>query len=196
MLGTPAEESGGGKIRMINNGCFDDLDFCLLVHPKPLSCIYVNTLASEHVHVTYTGCAAHAAAFPWEGINALDAAVCAYSNVSALRQQMKPTWRVHGVFTEAGVKPNIIPERASLQFQVRASNAVELKVLHNKMQACFDAAAVATGEHFALNSAIEKYRGIFIRIHKFIKMLILTFTDKIIILKYKLSAMKTATFVR
>ena len=145
VLGTPAEEGGGGKIRMIKNGCFDDLDFCLMVHPKPLSVIYCHCLASEHVHITYTGHAAHAAAFPWEGINALDAAVAAYNSISALRQQMKPTWRVHGVFTEAGVKPNIIPERASLHYQVRAPNVQELEVLHGKMQACFEAAALATG---------------------------------------------------
>ena len=95
--------------------------------------------------ITYKGKASHAAAFPWEGVNALDAAVMAYQSVSVLRQQMKPSWRVHGVITNGGAKPNIIPEEASMSYYVRAPNKLELKVLQKKMHACFESAGSATG---------------------------------------------------
>ena len=91
LLGTPAEEGGGGKILMINNGCFKDLDMCMIVHPATEDGLKRVCLAIERFKVTYNGHSAHAAAYPWEGINALDAAVMAYTNISLLRQQMKPT---------------------------------------------------------------------------------------------------------
>ncbi|XP_031566899.1 peptidase M20 domain-containing protein 2-like [Actinia tenebrosa] len=143
--GTPAEEGGGGKIIMINNGCFDDLDICMMVHPKPFNCIYPTCLARREVTVTYNGYAAHAAAFPWEGINALDAAIMAYNSVSVMRQQMKPTWRVHGILTNGGVKPNIIPDKTSLLYYIRTPTESEMDILRDKVQLCFEAAAKATG---------------------------------------------------
>ena len=129
VLGTPAEEGGGGKVLMIKNGCFKGLDFCLMVHPTTEDVLKPIHLAFEGVTVTYKGHAAHAAAFPWEGINALDAAVMAYNSISVLRQQMKPTWRVHGILSEGGVKPNIIPDRAQLIYFIRAMTDEELEVL-------------------------------------------------------------------
>ena len=145
LLGTPAEEGGGGKILMINNGCFKDIDFCMMVHPCPYDVLKPHFLACQTFKITYKGHAAHAAAFPWEGINALDAAVMAYNNISVLRQQMKPTWRVHGIITEGGVKPNIIPEYTQLEYMIRALTDKELEVLKEKVIACFEAAASATG---------------------------------------------------
>ena len=146
VLGTPGEESLGGKIVMIGNGCFDDVDICMMAHPKPFNCIYPICLACRQVKVTYSGYASHAAAYPWEGINALDAAVMAYNNVSVLRQQMRPSWRVHGVICNGGVKPNIIPDETSLWFYVRTPNEDEMAVLVDKVQNCFEAAAIATGK--------------------------------------------------
>ena len=146
LLGTPAEEGGGGKILMINNGCFKDIDFCMMVHPAPQDILKPVCLSIQNVTVTYKGHAAHAAAFPWEGINALDAAVMAYNSTSVLRQQMKPTWRVHGIITEGGVKPNIIPDRAQLEYYIRAPTDEELAVLKKKVINCFEAAATATGK--------------------------------------------------
>ena len=145
LLGTPAEEGGGGKILMINNGCFKDIDFCMMVHPCPYDMLKPRFLASQMVKITYKGHAAHAAAFPWKGINALDAAVMAFNNISVLRQQMKPTWRVHGIITEGGVKANIIPDRTQLEYMIRALTDEELQVLKGKVTACFEAAASATG---------------------------------------------------
>ena len=144
VMGTPAEEGGGGKEYLIRNGAFKDVDIALMVHPAPYSS--TNPLFNDRTQlkITYTGKAAHAAAFPWEGVNALDAAVMAYTSVSVLRQQMKPTWRVHGVITNGGAKPNIIPEKAVIEYYIRAPNKTELAVLREKMESCFEAAAKAT----------------------------------------------------
>ena len=143
-MGTPAEEGGGGKIKLINSGCFKDVDFCIMVHPAHINVSFYVSQALEKVEVVYKGHAAHAAAFPWEGRNALDAAVIAYSSISMLRQQMKPTWRVHGVITDGGVKPNIIPEQSKLDFWVRTIKNNECAVLKSKVHSCFEAAAKAT----------------------------------------------------
>ncbi|CAH3042218.1 unnamed protein product [Pocillopora meandrina] len=145
LLGTPAEETTGGKISMIKNGCFKDLDFCMMVHPSSVDVLKPVILASESATITYKGHAAHAAAFPWEGINALDAAVMAYTSISALRQQMKPTWHVNLIISKGGVKPNIIPDRAQLQCYIRAMTDSNLEVLKEKVKNCFEAAASATG---------------------------------------------------
>ena len=131
---------------MINNGCFKDIDFCMMVHPTPYDILKPIHTAVDKVTVTYKGHAAHAAAFPWEGINALDAAVMAYNNISVLRQQMKPTWSVHGIITKGGVKPNIIPDRTQLNYMIRAVTDEELEVVKGKVISCFEAAAVATGK--------------------------------------------------
>ncbi|KXJ10851.1 Peptidase M20 domain-containing protein 2 [Exaiptasia diaphana] len=145
VLGTPAEEVDCGKIIMINNECFKDIDFCMMVHPTPVDSTMPSVLAICTLTATFKGESSHAAAFPWEGVNALDAAVAAYSSISMLRQQMKPTWRVHGVFTEGGVKPNIIPDRATLVYDVRAPTEAERSLLVKKVCSCFESAAVATG---------------------------------------------------
>ena len=88
--------------------------------------------------ITYSGKAAHAAAFPWEGVNALDAAVSAYTAVSLMRQHMKPEWRVHGIIINGGVKANIIPETAQLSYMLRAPNNKELEELYKKVKGCFE----------------------------------------------------------
>lgn len=130
---------------MINHGCFEDVDLCIMAHPKPFNCIYPPCLACRQVRVNYFGSASHASAYPWEGVNALDAAVMAYNNISVLRQQMKPKWRVHGVITSGGERPNVIADKTSLWFYVRTPTEDEMKVLVEKVQNCFEAAAKATG---------------------------------------------------
>jgi metal-dependent amidase/aminoacylase/carboxypeptidase family protein len=145
-LGTPAEEGGGGKILMLEKGCFDKVDFSMMVHPTPYDAIYSQYLAVQNVYVTFKGRAAHAAAFPWEGVNALDAAVLSYNAISMLRQQIKPTWRAHGVFTDGGIEPAIIPEKTQLHYFFRAPSLKELEEFKKKAENCFTAAAEATGE--------------------------------------------------
>ncbi|XP_047274175.1 xaa-Arg dipeptidase isoform X2 [Homo sapiens] len=96
VLGTPAEEDGGGKIDLIEAGAFTNLDVVFMAHPSQENAAYLPDMAEHDVTVKYYGKASHSASYPWEGLNALDAAVLAYNNLSVFRQQMKPTWRVHG----------------------------------------------------------------------------------------------------
>lgn len=145
VMGTPAEEKGGGKIKLIEQNAFDAIDIAMMVHPAPFDLSKSTSLAVMQLEVIFHGKAAHAAAFPWNGINALDAAVIAYNNISLLRQQMKPTWRVHGIITNGGSKPNIIPEVAKMEYYLRAPTKAEVEELHSKVLACYDAAAKATG---------------------------------------------------
>lgn len=145
ILGTPAEEGCGGKINMIDAGVFKDVDVALMAHPAPFNLDAFHSLAIEQVNVKYHGKAAHASAFPWNGVNALDAAVLCYQNVSCMRQQMKPAWRTHGIIKNGGAKPNIIPDLTELEFYARTPTRKELDELKNKLDQCFNSAAAATG---------------------------------------------------
>jgi len=117
----------------------------MMGHPCPIDCTVPAVLACDTVVATFKGESSHAAAFPWKGINALDAAVAAYNTISMLRQQMKPTWRVHGVFRNGGVKPNIIPDKASLEYYFRAPSDDEMDHYKEKLIGCFEGAAKSTG---------------------------------------------------
>jgi amidohydrolase len=145
ILGTPAEEGGGGKVFMIERGAFDGVDASMMVHPAGAELRRMHTLAIHQVLVDYRGKAAHAAAAPWAGLNALDAAVAGYTNVAALRQHIRPDERVHGIFTKAGDKPNIVPEHAQAHWFVRSPSKETLEPLKDRVLACLAAGAVATG---------------------------------------------------
>ncbi|KIS70845.1 uncharacterized protein UMAG_01992 [Mycosarcoma maydis] len=144
LLGTPAEEGGGGKIRLERNGAYKRMDACLMVHPAPVSGTGP-MLAVQPVVVTYKGRTAHSGAAPWEGVNALDAAVLAYNNISALRQQILPTQRVHGIIKGNNWAPNVVPGESTLIYNVRSPTVSGLKSLVARVQKCFEAAALATG---------------------------------------------------
>ena len=111
IMGTPAEEGGGGKIEMARRGAFEHVGAAMMVHPADADLISMDTIALQELHVQFHGKAAHAAAAPWEGRNALDAAVLGYINIAAMRQHIRPTERIHGVFTKGGDKANIVPGR-------------------------------------------------------------------------------------
>jgi amidohydrolase len=145
VLGTPAEEGGGGKILLAQRGAFEGVDAALMVHPAGEELARMQVIAVQEVSATYTGKAAHAAAFPHEGRNALDAAVLGYLNVAALRQHMRPDERVHGVFGEAGEKPNIVPARARTDWMVRSGSIRTLGPLKDRVEACLRAGADAAG---------------------------------------------------
>jgi amidohydrolase len=145
ILGTPAEEGGGGKVRMAERGAFDGVDAAMMVHPAGADLTSMHVIAVQQYWVTYEGQAAHAAAFPHKGRNALDAAVLGYVNVAALRQHIRPTERVHGIFTEAGDKPNIVPARAAAQWMVRSPTIRTLEPLKQRVHDCLHAGAVAAG---------------------------------------------------
>ncbi len=145
ILGTPAEEGGGGKVFMIRAGAFDDIDAALMVHPAGAELRDMTTLAVQQCLATYDGAAAHAAAAPHEGRNALDAAVLGYNAIAALRQHILPSERVHGVFTQGGDKPNIVPARAQTHWFVRSPSAVGLDALKARVVACLESGASAAG---------------------------------------------------
>ncbi|NWI18243.1 P20D2 protein, partial [Crypturellus soui] len=160
VLGTPAEEDGGGKIDLIEAGAFDDLDVVFMAHPSQENAAYLPDVAEHDVTVKYYGKASHAAAYPWEGLNALDAAVLAYNNLSVLRQQMKPTWRVHGIIKNGGVKPNIIPSYTEMEYYLRAPSVKDLSLLTEKVENCFKAAAVATGCKVEIKGSEHDYYNV------------------------------------
>jgi amidohydrolase len=144
-LGTPAEERFGGKEIVARAGAFDGVDAAMMVHPASLDLISMPCIAISEVDVTYFGRAAHASAMPWRGLNALDAVVTAYQSIAQLRQHIRQTERIHGIVTEGGLAANIVPERAGCRFYVRAADMHELAALKARVEACFEAAALATG---------------------------------------------------
>lgn len=145
VLGTPAEEYGGGKVELINAGAFKDVDVAMMAHPFPDNDPIPLALSEETMQVTYTGKPSHAAGYPWEGVNALDAAVMCYNSIACLRQQIKPTCRLHCIILEGGVKINIIPERAVIHIGFRGSTNEEKVQLKTKIEEIVKAAASVTG---------------------------------------------------
>ena len=145
ILGTPAEEGGGGKVLMADKGAFDGVDAAMMVHPAGGDLIAMNAIAIQQLFVEYEGQASHAAAYPHRGRNALDAAVLGYVNVAALRQHIRPNERVHGVFVKSGDKPNIVPKEASAHWYVRSPSLRTLEPLKARVLACLQAGADAAG---------------------------------------------------
>jgi amidohydrolase len=144
-LGTPAEERFGGKELMAREGAFDGVDAAMMMHPANLNLITMPCIAICDVEAIYHGRAAHASAMPYRGLNALDAVVTAYQAIAQLRQHIRTTERIHGIITEGGLAPNIVPERAACRYFVRAPDAHELALLKPRVKACFEAGALATG---------------------------------------------------
>ena len=145
VLGTPAEEGGGGKIELARRGAFDGIDAAMMVHPADADLSNMDCVAIQQLEVTFSGEAAHAAAAPHRGRNALDAAVLGYLNVAALRQHIRPTERIHGIFTRAGDKPNIVPDHAAALWYVRSDTIETLQPLKQRVLACLEAGAAAAG---------------------------------------------------
>lgn len=144
-LGTPAEEGGGGKIVMARHGALDGVDLAMMVHSAGEDLTTIDAIALRQLIVEYHGAEAHAAAAPHRGRNALDAAVLGYMSVAALRQHILPTERVHGIFTKAGEKPNIVPREASTEWYVRSDTIDSLNELTPRVVAALEAGAHACG---------------------------------------------------
>ncbi len=145
IFGTPAEELGIGKIEMINAGCFEGTDFAMMVHPSSKRQVIKHFLGLAKVKFIFHGKAAHAAAYPEDGVNALDAVIQTFNSVSALRQQSRQDVRIHGIITEGGIAPNIIPARASCYFYVRADDLKEMERSRERLISCAQGASLATG---------------------------------------------------
>src|SRR5205085_1340651 len=145
VIGTPAEEGGGGKVKLIQGGVFRDVDAAMMIHGFDRWILHQDLLGIVRVGFEFRGRAAHASADPWEGVNALDAVIQTFNNVSMLRQQVRPSARIHGIVTNGGAAPNIIPEHAACLFYVRAADLDYMWNLHARVIACAEGAAKATG---------------------------------------------------
>lgn len=145
LIGTPAEEGGGGKEHIARAGGFDEVDVAVMVHPYGYDLAEHPFVGRRIVNVVYRGVAAHAAAMPFMGRNALDGVVAAYTGIAALRQHLPPTDRVHGVITDGGERPNIVPEHAAAQFYLRSAEPDTLVDLCRRATAVFEGAAAMTG---------------------------------------------------
>ena len=157
VIGTPAEEGGGGKIRLIRAGIFQEVDAAMMFHPDSRTQVLHWALAVSHMHFEFIGRAAHAAGDPEQGINALDAFVLAYNGISMLRQHIKEGARLHGFLKEGGTAPNIVPERTSGEFLIRARDEAYMQELVQKVKNIFQAAALATGCSVKLSFEEDAY---------------------------------------
>ena len=145
VLGTPAEEMFGGKAIMAERGAFKDIDIAMIVHPATSNVASTRALACVTLEVEFFGKAAHAAALPEEGINALEALILSFNGINALRQHIRERARIHGIITKGGDAPNVVPAYTSGIFFVRAVDETYLEELKAKVLHCFQAAALATG---------------------------------------------------
>lgn len=145
VLGTPAEESGGGKVLMLERGAFDDVALAMMVHPGPYDIAGARSLALADLSVVFHGREAHASAAPEEGRNAGDAVTIAQVALGLLRQHLRPGQQLHGIVGDGGVAPNIVPGRAELLYYLRAVDSASLGDLMRRASACFEAGALAAG---------------------------------------------------
>jgi amidohydrolase len=145
VVGCPAEETGAGKWRLVEAGVFDDLDAALMSHASDMRRAHRLFLGNRKVEFTFHGRAAHAAAYPERGVNALDAVILLFNGVGLLRQQLPASVKIHGVISEGGKAPNLIPERAQARFWTRALEEEVLEDAAKRVEACAEGAAVATG---------------------------------------------------
>jgi len=145
LYGTPAEERGAGKVKLLDAGLFRDVDAAMMFHPADHDVADPLMLALSVLHLEFRGTAAHAAAAPSMGVNALDGLLLGWSAMSALRQLVRVDSRIHGIITDGGQAANIIPERAAAMIVVRSGDPAYLPELRERVLACFQGAARATG---------------------------------------------------
>jgi amidohydrolase len=157
VYGTPAEEGGGGKIELQKRGAFAGLDLAMMAHPAPVDVAEAEPFAVSHSHITYQGKAAHAAAYPEQGVNAADAFTIAQVAVGLLRQQLPSNVRVHGVMTNGGEAPNSIPARTEGRWYVRAETLDQLAETEARVWRCFEAGALATGATLDITPESKPY---------------------------------------
>ncbi|KJS60481.1 amidohydrolase [Streptomyces rubellomurinus] len=157
VIGAPAEERGAGKALLLEAGAFEGVDAAMMVHPCPVEVADFRSFALGTLSVRYTGRAAHPSLNPHEGRNAADALTVAQVALGLLRQQLPPHWRVHGITTAAGTAPNVIPDSASAEYEIRARAAEDLAELRTRVEDCFRAGALATGCEVTLDRPEPDY---------------------------------------
>jgi amidohydrolase len=157
VIGTPAEEGGGGKILLLDRGVFEGVHAAMMVHPAPMDVVEQPFLACAQFEVRYTGKEAHASAFPERGINAADALTVAQTAIGCLRQHIRQSDRIHGIVTHGGDAPNIVPALTKAHYIVRAKTLGELDEIRGKVVRCFEAGALATGSTLAITEDHPPY---------------------------------------
>ena len=157
-IGTPAEEAGSGKVTMIEQGVFDDVDVALQIHPSDRTSAEIACLAITDVDATFHGKLAHASSDPWLGKNALDALVLLYTMVAQWRQHLKPGERVHGIITHGGAAPNIVPDLTSGRWFLRTPIDQDLEPMIDRFREMAEAAALATGTTVEVTEAPNRMR--------------------------------------
>jgi amidohydrolase len=160
VIGTPAEESGGGKILLLERGAFDDIHAAMMIHPSPVDVIEGNLIACSDFEVRYSGKEAHAAAAPQEGINAADALTIAQVAIGLLRQHIFPADRIHGIIIKGGDAPNVIPAHTAARYIIRSKTSEGLEKLRKKIMACFEAGAIATGSTLEFVEKEKTYENV------------------------------------
>src|ERR1700742_3696386 len=157
LLGTPAEEAGGGKALLLQAGTFDDVAVAVMVHPGPTDIAAARSLALSEVIVDYRGKESHAAVAPHLGVNAADAVTVAQVAVGVLRQQLAPGQLMHGIVTNGAQAVNVIPGHATLQYAMRAIESDSLRELEGRMFACFAAGAIDSGCEYDIDEPAPAY---------------------------------------
>ncbi|GII94650.1 M20 family metallopeptidase [Sinosporangium siamense] len=157
VFGTPAEENGGGKVLMLERGAFAGVHAAMMVHPAPNERLDPPVLARQQMHIEYRGRPAHASSCPEDGINAADALTIAQVAIGLLRQHVPGHQRIHGIVTQGGQAPNIVPEHTAADYYVRAETLAELTELTGRVRACFEAGAVGTGATLTVGSESPAY---------------------------------------
>lgn len=151
-IGTPGEEGKGGKIIELREGVFDDVDAALMFHPGVQTQPWRHATACVDLEIVFHGIAAHAAGSPAQGRSALAAVIQLFNGIDSLRQFIPETARIHGIITDGGQAPNVVPERAAAVFMVRALRSTEVDELLERVKAIIDAAAQATGTTYELST--------------------------------------------
>jgi amidohydrolase len=157
IIGTPAEEGGGGKVFMLQRGAFAGVDAAMMVHPAPFEDLTPRVSAVAHFGVSYEGRASHAAAAPQLGINAADAFTVAQVAIGLLRQHLRSGDQVHGIITHGGDAANIVPARTDGLWMVRAPTIADLAVTRPRVEHCFAAGALATGANLTIADVSPVY---------------------------------------
>ncbi|HCP32581.1 TPA: amidohydrolase [Candidatus Acetothermia bacterium] len=158
-FGTPGEEGGGGKVKMVEAGLFEEVDAAMMFHPSSHTVVHRGSLAITEVKIEFAGKASHASGSPEKGINALDAVIQTFNGVNALRQHIKDGARIHGIITDGGAKPNIIPEHAAASFYVRAKENDYRDELLEKLRRCAQGAELATGATLSFETVGLAYKA-------------------------------------
>ena len=144
VIGTPAEEGGAGKVKLMDAGVFDGVDAAMMIHGRCGTQVWRPTLGIIKAKVEFFGQAAHASSWPWRGVNALNAVISLFNALDAMRQQIRPDARIHGVITRGGEQANIIPEYTSAEFYLRATTVAYCHELLRRFTAAAEGAAAAT----------------------------------------------------